>query len=91
MDVANRPNSAKKWLKRALWWLCALVLYLASTVPVGLMLYAAKEKLGWDIFKRTGFHHYIACLDSEAKIAVGEPRPANTPWDPSSSLPAPAR
>lgn len=46
--------------------LLLVVLYLASTVPVGLALYAAKEKLGWNIFSVGGLHHYLACLGEEA-------------------------
>jgi hypothetical protein len=47
-----------------------LVLYLASTVPVGLALYAAKEKLGWNVFKTGGFHHFLGCLGTEAQADI---------------------
>lgn len=41
-----------------------LILYLASTVPVGLFLYSLKNTAGIDIFAPGGFHTYVQCLSS---------------------------
>ena len=38
------------------------VLYLISTVPVGMTLYAIKSEMGWNIFKQGGFHTLASCL-----------------------------
>jgi len=40
------------------------VLYLASTVPVGLFLYSLKNAVGVDLFKEGGFHAYMRCLST---------------------------
>jgi hypothetical protein len=40
------------------------VLYLASTIPVGLFLYSLKSAEGINIFKRGGFHAYLRCLNT---------------------------
>lgn len=39
-----------------------LILYFASTVPVGLFIYSMKSAVGVDIFKTGGFHAYMRCL-----------------------------
>ena len=39
-----------------------LILYLASTVPIGLFLYSLKNRAGIDIFSSGGFHTYAQCL-----------------------------
>jgi hypothetical protein len=38
------------------------VLYLVSTVPVGLFIYSVKTEVGFDIFEQVGFHTYMQCL-----------------------------
>ena len=58
--------------KRNLWFRALLViigfvLYLISTVPVGMTLYAIKSEMGWDIFKRGGFHTLASCLREAAR------------------------
>lgn len=50
-------------------FLLLFVLYLASTVPVGLMLYGLKSKVGWDIFAEGGFHTYMQCLQSSFPLS----------------------
>jgi hypothetical protein len=59
-----------KSLKRILKVIIFVVLYLASTVPVGLTLYAVKEKLGWNVFKIGGFHHFLSCMGTEAQAVT---------------------
>jgi hypothetical protein len=49
-------------MRRATFVAVALVLYLASTVPVGLFLYSLKTGAGIDIFRPGGFHRYMECL-----------------------------
>lgn len=46
--------------------LILLVVYLASTVPVGMFIYSVKSDAGIDIFRTTGFHGYMQCLREEA-------------------------
>ena len=51
-----------KVLRRAVLFTLLLVLYLASTVPVGLFLYSLKTDSGVNIFEEGGFHAYMRCL-----------------------------
>jgi hypothetical protein len=51
----------KTW-RRIAWYAILLVVYLASTVPVGLFIYSLKTKVGLDIFRDGGFHAYMGCL-----------------------------
>ena len=51
-----------KVLRRAVLFTLLLVLYLASTVPVGLFLYSLKTDSGVNIFAEGGFHAYMRCL-----------------------------
>jgi hypothetical protein len=44
-----------------------VALYLISTVPVGMTLYAIKTEMGWDIFKHGGFHALASCLREAAR------------------------
>ena len=41
------------------------VLYLLSTVPVGLSLYLIKTTYNINIFSKTGFHSYQKCLEEQ--------------------------
>jgi hypothetical protein len=52
----------RRFMRRATLVAVALVLYLASTVPVGLFLYSLKTGAGIDIFRPGGFHRYMECL-----------------------------
>ena len=54
------------WI-RALLITVGLILYLISTVPVGMALYAIKTEMGWDIFKHGGFHTLASCLREAAQ------------------------
>ena len=56
-------------MKKFLIILGCVILYLASTVPIGLFLYTFKMDMGIDVFKRTGFHGFVACLQSESRKA----------------------
>jgi hypothetical protein len=58
--IATRWN-AKMW-RRIGWYAILLVVYLASTVPVGLFIYSVKTEVGLDIFRDGGFHAYMGCL-----------------------------
>ena len=37
-------------------------LYLASTVPVGLLLYSIKNGLGYQLFQEGGLHDLMRCM-----------------------------
>jgi hypothetical protein len=52
----------RKLMRRATLVAVILVLYLASTVPVGLFLYSLKTGADIDIFRPGGFHRYMECL-----------------------------
>ncbi len=49
-----------------------LVLYLLSTVPVGLFLYSLKSDHGINVFSKTGFHSYMACLKEQVELVAEE-------------------
>ena len=38
------------------------LLYLASTVPVGLLLYSVKNGLGFQLFREGGLHDFVRCV-----------------------------
>lgn len=63
--------------KTVLLSLVLFVLYLASTIPVGLFLYSIKSEAGINLFSRTGFHSYLHCLKTQAlAIAPETEKPA---------------
>ncbi len=45
--------------------IAVFIIYLLSTIPVGLFLYSLKSEAGLNIFSNTGFHSYIACLKEQ--------------------------
>lgn len=56
-------------LRKAAWAALILIVYLVTSVPVGLFLYSLKSNMNIDVFSRTGFHSYLYCLkDQAAKI-----------------------
>ncbi len=61
-----------KLFKKIVIYLVILMLYLASTVPVGLFIYSLKSSQGINVFSETGFHSYTNCLQEEAKKIGGE-------------------
>jgi hypothetical protein len=48
-----------------------VVLYVVSTVPVGLALYTIKSKMGFNIFQAGGFHAFTACIDRQLSTVKG--------------------
>jgi len=58
-------------MKKTMIVLGCIILYLVTSIPVGLFLYSAKSEYGIDVFKRTGFHGYISCLQEQAGL-IGE-------------------
>ena len=58
--------------KKVLIVLFCVVLYIVTAVPIGMFLFTMKMDMGVDIFKRTGFHGYVACLKSEGKKALSD-------------------
>lgn len=65
--MSKSVSSCKKGLvKKVLIGMFLLVLYLVSSVPVGLFLYSLKSELfGVNIFTNTGFHSYMYCLQEQ--------------------------
>ncbi len=47
------------------------IVYLISTVPVGLFLYSIKSNADINIFTKTGFNAYQTCLQEQIK-AISE-------------------
>ena len=58
-------------MKKVLAVFVFMVVYLVTSVPVGLFLYSLKSEKGIDVFSNTGFHAYMACLESEAQKVMG--------------------
>jgi hypothetical protein len=52
------------------------VLYLISTMPVGLFLYSVKTWAGIDIFTHGGFHAYMRCLSTSFPLGRSTTLPA---------------
>src|SRR5262245_58850511 len=67
----------KAWRRIGLYTF-ALIVYLASTVPVGLLIYSIKTGVGLDIFRDGGFHAYMACLSSSFPLS-SPTEPPTTP------------
>lgn len=61
--------SVTKAFKRGLLVVFFLLLYLITSVPVGLFLYSIKSNANIDIFSHTGFHSYMGCLRQESYLA----------------------
>ena len=47
------------------------VLYVVSTVPIGLALYTIKSKMGFNVFQAGGFHAFTACIDRHLSTVKG--------------------
>ena len=56
-------------MKKFLIILGCLVLYLVTSVPVGLFLYSLKSENGINVFEKTGFHSFMYCLEREGRRA----------------------
>jgi K+-transporting ATPase A subunit len=46
--------------------LLALIIYVLTAIPLGMYIYSLKTEKGIDLFKQTGVHSYISCLEQEA-------------------------
>lgn len=55
-------------ISRPFIYILLFIVYLASTVPVGLLLYSAKGWLGWDVSPTGGLHSLTACLAREWQL-----------------------
>ena len=66
MGETMRVPRRNPWF-RALLAITGFVLYLISTVPVGMTLYTIKSEMGWNVFKRGGFHTLASCLREAAR------------------------
>ncbi len=60
-----------KYVRRILLITLFFAIYLVSTVPVGLFLYSVKTNADLNIFTKTGFHAYKACLQEQIKAIKG--------------------
>lgn len=72
---AQRPqrSTAVRWIRRGIIGVALFVLYLASTIPIGLALYSLKAEAGYDFFKAGGFHTYMQCVETSfSKARVHE-------------------
>jgi hypothetical protein len=66
---------AWKTVRRGGLYALVFVLYLASTVPVGLFLYSVKTAMGIDVFPEGGFHTYMRCLKTSFPLGTPAVRP----------------
>lgn len=57
----------RRWGKRTLIVIVVFIVYLISTIPVGLFLYSLKSEAGLNVFSKTGYHSYMNCLRQELK------------------------
>jgi hypothetical protein len=55
-------------LKRIGLFVLLAILYLVSTVPVGLFLYSLKTDAGFDVFRPGGYHAYLQCLSTSFRL-----------------------
>jgi hypothetical protein len=62
----SKPRSK---LSRGILYSLLFLVYLVSSVPVGLMLYSMKSEVGLDVFSQGGFHAYMGCLRSSFPLA----------------------
>ena len=53
-------------IRKTLFVMIFITLYLVSTVPVGLFIYSVKSDIGINVFSHTGFHSYMQCLREQA-------------------------
>jgi len=67
-----------KSLRRVGLYALLFVLYLVSTVPVGLFLYSMKTAVGIDIFTEGGFHTYMRCLSTSFPLSRPRARQSST-------------
>lgn len=81
-NVHDRESLLRRSLKRLMEWktwrrialyAILLVVYLASTVPVGLFIYSMKTEVGLDIFRDGGFHAYMTCLSRSFPLSRPTP------------------
>jgi hypothetical protein len=56
-----------RWRKRMFYIVAFLLFYILTVMPVGLFLYTFKSEKNIDMFEKTGFHAYLACLDRESR------------------------
>ena len=68
-ELPSTAPQSGRWLtpRRLGFAALLLVLYLVSTIPVGLALYSLKSAEGIDLFKQGGFHTYMQCLRTSAR------------------------
>ncbi len=52
-------------LKRFFLVIAFLIIYVITSVPIGLFIYSLKSDLGINIFSKTGFHAYLECLSTQ--------------------------
>ena len=84
MTPAQPPKTARprrRWGRKLLFVGLVLVFYVVTAVPLGMLVYSVKSELGWNVFKNTGYHGLLACLQQEAaKIEWEQPTlPAKQP------------
>lgn len=68
-ELQSAAPQSGRWITPRRLGLAALllVLYLVSTIPVGLALYSLKSAEGIDLFKQGGFHTYMQCLRTSVR------------------------
>ena len=65
--------------KKIILFFVIFLVYLISTVPVGLFLYSLKSDIGINVFSKTGFHAYVQCLREQAYRIEIQSKPQDKP------------
>ncbi len=66
LPPAKREKKRRRWGRKLLVVLLVLVIYVVTAVPLGMLVYSVKSELGWNVFRNTGYHGLLACLQQEA-------------------------
>lgn len=64
---SSAPLSSSRWRKRLFYGVVFILFYIVTVMPVGLFVYALKSERNINVFEKTGFHAYLACLDRESR------------------------
>ncbi len=55
----------KLYKKRIVLVVAICAFYLMTVMPLGLLIYTLKSDLGINVFKKTGYHGFVNCLNEQ--------------------------
>tara|TARA_R110001592_G_scaffold16881_3_gene71423 strand:- start:36260 stop:36517 length:258 start_codon:yes stop_codon:yes gene_type:complete len=83
MTEDRKTKNTRGILKKLILVVVFTIVYLVSSVPVGLFLYSLKSDIGINVFSKTGFHSYVQCLREQAyKIKIENKKMSTPPTEP---------